>query len=106
MAKYIITNKQEPILFEECKEAEKRALQNAKNLLMLRMGEVPFDRLRGFDPALYEMPITRMQEELMPEVDRVLAWEPDARAESARCYLDDNDNTVIEVVVVIGEEDA
>lgn len=106
MARYIIKNRQEPIPFEHCGDEESRVLQNAKNLLMLRMGEVPYDRLRGFDQRLYDMPISQMQEELMPEIDRVLAWEPRAKPQSAHCYLDDMGETVIEVLIHIGEVDA
>ena len=49
MAQYIITNIPEQIDFEIDNDDVGRTLQNAKNLLMTRMGEVPYDRLRGFD---------------------------------------------------------
>ena len=41
--RYIITNAPEEIDFEISNDAERRAVQNAKNLLMTRMGEIPFD---------------------------------------------------------------
>ena len=53
MAHYQIDNMAYPINWEE-KDPIQRTLQNAKNLLMCHMGEVPYDRYRGFDPALFD----------------------------------------------------
>ena len=72
MAQYMIDNVQSPIDFQET-DALKRTLQNAKNLLMCRMGEVPYDRLIGFNPALFDLPWEDMLDELLPELDRVMA---------------------------------
>ena len=36
---------------------------------MCRMGEVPFDRMRGLNPALFDLPLNEMQEQLLPELD-------------------------------------
>lgn len=103
MARYVISSERETIPFEECDTEEKRILQNAKNLLMLRMGEVPFDRLRGIDPRLFEMPLPQMQEEALPEVDRVLAWEPRVQAESATCRMVGDGEAMVEVVITMTE---
>lgn len=63
---------------------EQRTLANARNLLRLQKGEIPYDRMRGLDPALYDMPITQAQGIILAEVTRVLAWEPDIRVLAAR----------------------
>lgn len=106
MARYEITNRQEPIDFE-CSGHVARTLQNAKNLLMLRMGEVPYDRLRGVDPALFDLPLTRLQEELLPELDRVMMWEPDVEVVSATAEADADGGTLITVVLdVSGDENS
>ena len=47
MAQYQIDNVAAPINFQES-DIVLRTLQNAKNLLMCQMGEVPYDRYRGF----------------------------------------------------------
>jgi len=101
MAMYLITNKQEPVDFET-REPLARTIQNAKNLLMTRMGEVPYDRQRGLDPRLFDLPITKMREELTPELDRVMLREPDAKVVGADCYLDEKNQAIIECVVEIG----
>lgn len=82
MAQYQIDNIPSSIDFQES-DLRKRTLQNAKNLLMCQMGEVPYDRCRGFDPALYDLPINEMQEELLPELDRLMTYEPDAEVVTA-----------------------
>ena len=81
MAQYEITNLPEPIDFECSNSPLQRTLQNAKNLLMTRRGEVPFDRQRGLDPALYDLPIAEAKMRLMPELDRVMLWEPDVEVD-------------------------
>ena len=83
MAQYIITNQQEDIPFENCDTEVKRVIQNAKNLLMTQMGEVPYDRLRGFDMGLYNLPLDQFQAELPKEVDRLMLWEPRVTVVSA-----------------------
>lgn len=75
MAKYIITNQPGEIQFE-CDSDTLRILQNAKNLLLTKRGEVPYDRNRGFDNRLYTLPVKQFSEELLPELDRVMLWEP------------------------------
>ena len=87
MAQYIITNQQEDIPFENCDTEVKRVIQNAKNLLMTQMGEVPYDRLRGFDNGLMSLPIDQFRAELPREIDRILLWEPRAKAVSATAEM-------------------
>ena len=83
MAQYTITNRPTPVDFECNDDILERTLQNCKNLLMTRMGEVPYDRYRGFDQTLYELPIQEMNEALVPELDRLMMWEPDAKTANA-----------------------
>lgn len=101
MAKYTIDNRPVPIDFECNRDILARTLQNVKNLIMCRMGEVPYDRMRGINPALFDMGIDEVNAQLMPEIDRVLGWEPDAEAVSAVAALDENGDTVITVVVEV-----
>ena len=100
MATYKIDNRPTPIDFESTGIIE-RTIQNAKNLLMLRMGEVPYDRYRGFDAALYDLPIQEMRQALLPELDRIMLWEPDVEVVDAECWLDENGEVVIEAVIEI-----
>lgn len=88
MARFIITNQNEPIEFEIGDDPVARTVQNAKNLLMTAMGELPFDRLRGFNPEMYHLPIEKLRAALLPELDRVMTWEPDAEIVSANAKID------------------
>lgn len=101
MAQYIITNQAAPIDFECNSEIINRTLQNAKNLLMCRKGEVPYDRYRGFDQALYDLPIKQLQERLLPELDRIMLWEPDVEVIDANCSMLENGEILIEATVEI-----
>lgn len=104
MAYYEIDNTKAPIDFECNKEGNtERTLQNCKNLLMCRMGEVPYDRRRGLNPAVFDMPLPELNNVILSEVDRVLAWEPDAKAVSARAYRDGNGELIIRCVVDVAE---
>lgn len=98
MAKYQIDNIPSPLAFQE-DDVVKRTLQNAKNLLMCRMGEVPYDRLRGFDPDLLDLPIDEMEEELIPELDRLMMWEPDVEVEDAEASLLRDGSTYVKVIL-------
>ena len=102
MARFEITNIPERIDWECGSDEVRRTLQNAKNLLMTRMGEVPYDRLRGFDQSLYDLPLTMLQARLLPELDRVMMWEPDVEVVSATCGLLAEGGTVIRCVIEIG----
>lgn len=101
MAKYQITNQPGPIDFECNSDIILRTIQNAKNLLMLRMGEVPYDRYRGFDPALYHLPLPELREKLLPELDRVMLWEPDVEVVDAECEPGDNGEIKITVTIEV-----
>ena len=104
MAQYQIDNVASPINFQGS-DIIKRTLQNAKNLLMCRMGEVPYDRCRGFNQALYELPIEQMKLELMPELDRLFIWEPDVEAVEADASLLPNGNVYIKAIIEISIND-
>ena len=98
MAQYQIDNIPTPINFGE-EDPVQRTLQNAKNLLMCQMGEVPYDRYRGFDPALYDLPIDDMRMELLPELDRIMLYEPDVEVVDAEATLIKDGSTYIKVIV-------
>lgn len=100
MAQYLITNQETPIDWKAEQDTQ-RILQNCKNLIMTRMGEVPYDRMRGLNPAIWDMPMKELNTQILPETDRVLAWEPRAKAVSASAGLDRNGETVISVVVEV-----
>ena len=102
MARYIIDNRPEEIGFETSNNLLSRTIQNCKNLLMTQMGEVPYDRLRGFDPALYHLPMEKMRLALLPELDRVMAWEPDAEVAEAKAEMLENGEALITVTLEIG----
>lgn len=104
MAQYQIDNIASPIDYQE-DDLVRRILQNAKNLLMCHMGEVPYDRYRGFDPALYDMPITRIRHELMPELDRVMMWEPDVEVVDAEATLMPDGSVYIKVIVEVNADE-
>jgi len=101
MALYQIDNLPGPINFEIGNDMILRTLQNAKNLLMTRMGEVPYDRYRGFNPALFDLPISKLKESLLPELDRIMLWEPDAEVTDADCKLDSDGSVIILVTLEI-----
>ena len=102
MALYEIDNWPVPINFESgYEDVIQLTLQNAKNLLMTRMGEIPYDRMRGFDASLFDLPIDRFRQELMPELDRVMLWEPDVEVADAEAWLDENGEFYIRVILEI-----
>lgn len=101
MARYTIDNRPAAINFECNDDILMRTLQNCKNLLMCQMGEVPYDRMRGLNPAIFDLPMDKANEEITQEMDRVMGWEPDAEVVSASMSLDENGDTIIEVVLEI-----
>lgn len=103
MARYVIDNRREAIDFEHAQDETRRTLQNAKNLLMLRQGEVPYDRMRGLDTALEGMPITRVRERIVQELDRVMLWEPDAEVVDADASLDAQGRLLITATIEVNE---
>lgn len=98
MAKYQIDNLDAAIDWQESDQV-RRTLQNAKNLLLCHAGEVPYDRLRGFDPALYELPLPKLREALLPEIDRVMQWEPDVEVAEAEATLLPDGGVYIRVIL-------
>lgn len=102
MARYQIDNLPAPIDFQTTDKTLRR-LQNAKNLLMCRMGEVPFDRFRGFDTTLLELPLPELRTELLPELDRLMIWEPGAEVVSAEATLLTGGELYIKVICEISE---
>lgn len=106
MALYQIDNRPAPIDFEAGSGSIiRQTLQNAKNLLMTKMGEVPYDRLRGFDVSLLDLPMDKLRLQLMPELDRLMIWEPDAEVMDAEATLDENGEIYIRVVIEIKMEE-
>lgn len=99
MAQYEITNEPSPIDFEGNSDALNRILQNAKNLLMCRRGEIPYDRQRGLDPALFDLPPDEFEAALLPELDRVMLWEPDVEVVSASFTFTENGQAIIRCIV-------
>jgi len=98
MALYQIDNIPSPIDFET-HDPLRRTLQNAKNLLMCRMGEVPYSRSRGFDHGLFDLPIPELNEELLPELDVVMTLEPDVEVDDAEATLLPDGSTYIKVIL-------
>ena len=99
---YEIDNLPNGIDFECNKSPVRRIVQNAKNLLTLRQGEIPFDRQRGFDWRLYDLPIQELRSRLAREIDRVLLWEPKAELVSCRADIEGG-VTVIRCVIDVKE---
>ena len=101
LARYVINNRQEDVDFELGNEPVTRTVQNAKNLIMIRKGEVPYDRLRGFDTDLFHLPMDMLRTALLPEIDRVLLWEPCAEAVEAAAEMDENNEVIITVTIEV-----
>ena len=100
--RYAIDNQSAPIDFAiGSDDIVARTLQNAKNLLMTHMGEIPYDRLRGFDAGLFDLPLSRLNEQLLPELDRVMLWEPDVTVISATAEMDARGEVIIRAVIDI-----
>lgn len=108
MALYEITSETVPLDFEctVVSDPITRTIQNCKNLIMCRRGEVPFDRQRGLDPAVFELPYYEANAAIVPELDRCLLWEPDAEVYDGWLELRKGETIVHCVVEIkIGEED-
>lgn len=100
--RYAIDNQSAPIDFAiGSDDIVARTLQNAKNLLRTHMGEIPYDRLRGFDAGLFDLPLPRLNEQLLPELDRVMLWEPDVTVISATAEMDARGEVIIRAVIDI-----
>lgn len=107
MALYEITTEDAELDFD-CTMASdmvERTLRNAKNLIMCRKGEVPYDRQRGLDPAIFDLPYMEAEEALIPELERAMLWEPDADVEDGWLDIDDDGETVVHCLINIKAED-
>lgn len=82
MAVYEIDNIPAKIDFSGADTAG-RIAQNVKNLLCCMAGEIPYDRQRGFNTALFDLPAERLREMLPQEIERLMLWEPRAEVLSA-----------------------
>lgn len=97
---FTINNLPEPIVIET-REFYSRTVQNAKNLLRLWKGEVPYDRMRGLDPALKHMPFAKLQSCIFAEVQRVMRWEPDVNLMAVRTKILDEGELYIEADILV-----
>lgn len=102
--RYEIDNRPAAVDFECDADPAMRAVQNAKNLLMCKMGEIPYDRYRGFDQTLYDLPLQEFNERLLPELDRIWMWEKDVELVSARASLTPEGEMLIQAVVEVTVE--
>lgn len=102
--RYEIDNRPAAVDFECDADPTMRAVQNAKNLLMCKMGEIPYDRYRGFDQTLYDLPLQEFNEQLLPELDRIWMWEKDVELVSARASLTSEGEMLIQAVVEVTVE--
>ncbi len=100
---FVIDNIPAPIDFSK-DDPIRRLVQNAKNLIMTRMGEVPYDRYRGFDPALFDLPIPKLNERLLQELDRVMLWEPHVEVVDAEATVNGVNDVVITCTIEIETE--
>lgn len=104
MARYIINNLKEEIPWEENESDISRVVQNAKNLLMCHMGELPYDRYRGFDMNEYGQPLSDFQSRLPMEIERIMAWEPRVTVISCEAEMvqtdDERDMDVLITVII------
>lgn len=107
MALYEITSEDEPLDFNMTMGTNmvERTLRNAKNLIMCRMGEVPYDRQRGLNPALFDRPYHEAAAALIPELDRCMLYEPDAEVVDGWLEINRNGDTIVHCVVDISFED-
>lgn len=103
MAQYEITSENLPLDFEctMAKNIYERTIRNAKNLLMCRKGEVPFDRLRGIDSAIFDLPYQQAQALITRELDRVMLWEPDVEVVEGWIERNEGGETVVHCIIEI-----
>lgn len=102
MGRYVIDNLPQAIDLQE-EDWVRRTVQNCKNLLMCHMGEVPCDRMRGLNPGIYDMGIDEVNAALLKELDRVMAWEPEAEVVSAEAKLLQDNSVYIRCVIEVYE---
>lgn len=102
MAKYTIDNRSGAINWE-VGAGNERILQNARNLLCAKLGEVPYDRLRGLNTAVFHKGMETANVLAVQDVDRLMEWEPEiAQVDEVRAFLSDG-QIIIEADVTIDE---
>lgn len=108
MAMYEITSAPAPLDFEctMLSNMVERTIRNAKNLITLRQGEVPFDRQRGLNPAIFDLPYDEAEGLIVQELDRCLLWEPDAEVVEGWIELDEDGESIVHCVIEIAFENA
>lgn len=101
MAQYEITSEDIPLDFEitMAKDMVERTLRNAKNLLMIRRGEIPYDRNRGLDQRIFHMTLSEANAMIVREMDRVMLWEPDVEVVDAWVEPDEDGLSVIHCII-------
>lgn len=99
--RYIVTNESAPVDFGAKEGTVERVLQNVHNLLMLKQGEVPYDRLRGMAARLTGQPLGLFREDIAKEIDRVLMWEPRAEMVSVEVVPEADGTIFIRAVIDI-----
>lgn len=107
MAQYEITTEDLPLDFESTMEngATERTIRNAKNLLMCRRGEIPTDRQRGLDNAIFDIPFFEAQAIITQELDRVMLWEPDVEVVEGWLEINKNGETVVHCIIEVTFEE-
>ncbi len=108
MAMYEITSAPAPLDFEctMVSSMTERTIRNAKNLITLRMGEIPYDRQRGLNPAIFDLPYNKAEAAIVQELDRCMLWEPDAEVVEGWIELNEDGESIVHCVIQIAFEDA
>lgn len=101
--KYLIDNQPAPINTSN-KNRTERIIQNCKNLLMTRMGEVPYDRYRGFDTRMFDKGMVEVKRSLNKMLDNMLLYEPYAELVESSCSLLEDGSLYIQMIVDINED--
>ena len=102
MAIYTISNRPAAIQWEiKPGDWVVRTLQNCKNLLMLRMGDVPYDRYRGLDSSIYDKPIAEISSGLRETIERLFLYEPDAEVVAVRARAAKQSETGVSVLIEV-----
>lgn len=100
MARYVIDNQNAPIVWEGLNDTD-RVLQNAKNLLRLARGELPYDRMRGMDMRMNGIPITQLKTEAAQKVHNNLLWETRVKLIGTRVAIKEDGDILIEAEVEV-----
>ena len=101
MAQYQITNRPAPIDFECNNDIILRTVQNAKNLLMCRMGEVPYDRYRTPDvESRYFAAQGRYSYFALPGRYNNMSL-PDVEIVDGECAMDENGDIIITATIEV-----